>query len=725
MTSVARRVMVALACVLLPVVGFAQEATIAGAVTDSTGAVLPGAVVTVVHDATGNTFQGVADERGAYRLPVRVGALTVTVELQGFGTGVRKVQLLVGQAASINFQLSPSSVQETVTVTSEAPLIEVTQSKLGGNIDPRQMQELPVNGRNWMDLATLAPGSRANESADTGPVAGTSRRDFQVNIDGQQVTSNLVPTTSQPRVSRDAIAEFQFVASRFDATQGRSSGVQVNAVTKSGTNTPSGTFSGYFRNDAFNAADFIQDEVLPYSNQQISATFGGPLLRDRLHFFANYEYEREPRTDAFNTPYPGFNFDLSGTRRGDLAGVRLDYQVAPNTRWMVRSNLFKDDQPYDMAGGATNHPASTALNKTRMTEVFSSMTQVLGNRAVNEARVGWHSLYYTNTNYTHWENHPARAQGITTGSPRITFRGFAISGNANQPQRLGHDIYSVRDDFSYAFSKGGSHALRMGGEFLFYDHALLNCRNCMGIIDAQGGPVPANIEALFPVWDDPDTWNLAALSPIVRLVPDRDRQLQVQPEAEGRRRMGAGRLAGHRPPDAQPRPPLRRRARRVGQRHGHRAVAGGGPARRHEQHRSAPRLRVYAEPPDRASRRLRLLLRRGAEQHLVVHAVVCQHRECRAVERRPARLRGQPVQRADAELRGSAAAPLPERAGTNLPAAERQHDRAAAGVCARAVQLSNLVRDAAPVRRGDGPRGGLRLTRAAGTSGSARGTTRS
>ena len=97
----------------------------------------------------------------------------MTVELQGFGTDVRKVQLLVGQAASINFQLSPSSVQETVTVTSEAPLIEVTQSKLGGNIDPRQMQELPVNGRNWMDLATLAPGSRANESADTGPVAGT------------------------------------------------------------------------------------------------------------------------------------------------------------------------------------------------------------------------------------------------------------------------------------------------------------------------------------------------------------------------------------------------------------------------------------------------------------------------------------------------------------------------------------------------------------------------
>ncbi len=263
MTSLPSRLTLALAVVLLPVVGLAQEAILGGSVTDSTGGVLPGAVITAVHDATGNTFQAVADERGAYRLPVRIGAFTVTAELQGFGTDTRKVQVLVGQAASINFQLSLSSVQETVTVTSEAPLIEVSQSKLGGNIDPRQMQELPVNGRNWMDLATLAPGARTNESSDTGPVAGTSRRDFQINIDGQQVTSNLVPTTSQPRVSRDAIAEFQFVASRFDATQGRSTGVQVNAVTKSGTNTLSGSMSGYFRHDAFNAKDFIQDEVLP------------------------------------------------------------------------------------------------------------------------------------------------------------------------------------------------------------------------------------------------------------------------------------------------------------------------------------------------------------------------------------------------------------------------------------------------------------------------------
>jgi hypothetical protein len=97
-------------------------------------------------------------------------------------------------------------------------------------------------------------------------------------MDGQEVSVAQGGNRGQPRFSRDAIAEFQFLSSRFDATQGRSTGVQVNAITKSGANIPAGSFSGYFRDDNFNAADFIAGNVLPYSNQQLSATFGGPHL---------------------------------------------------------------------------------------------------------------------------------------------------------------------------------------------------------------------------------------------------------------------------------------------------------------------------------------------------------------------------------------------------------------------------------------------------------------
>ena len=106
------------------------------------------------------------------------------------------LELLVGQQAVANLQLAPSTVQESVTVTGEAPLLDVTSSSLGGNIDPRQVSEMPVNGRNWQDLAMLAPGSRANAMDDGKPTQGGgtasgNRRDFQMNLDGQQVSQNL------------------------------------------------------------------------------------------------------------------------------------------------------------------------------------------------------------------------------------------------------------------------------------------------------------------------------------------------------------------------------------------------------------------------------------------------------------------------------------------------------------------------------------------------------
>jgi hypothetical protein len=207
--------------------------------------VLPGVTITATHTTTGNTFVAVTDEKVA-TASVRVGMFKVDAELPGFGTVTRQVDLLIGQTAVLNLQMAPSTVQESVTVTGEAPLVDTTNSTLASNVDPRQMQELPVNGRNWMDLTLLAPGSRANSVAET-PIGSTSSNiTFQLNLDGQQVTNQVALSFGQPRYSRDAIGEFEFVSNRFDASQGRSSGIQVNAITKSGTNTPGGTFSGYF-----------------------------------------------------------------------------------------------------------------------------------------------------------------------------------------------------------------------------------------------------------------------------------------------------------------------------------------------------------------------------------------------------------------------------------------------------------------------------------------------
>ena len=514
-----RRFFIVSALLVLPVAGYAQEATINGTVTDPSGGVLPGVTITAVHEASGNTFEAVTGDRGTFRIAARAGNYRVTAVLPGFSTVTRTgLELLVGQQATVNLQMALSTLQESVTVRGEAPLINTTTSSIGGNVDPRQTQELPVNGRDWMALSTLAPGMRAN-ATDLGPTTGerNGNREFQLNMDGQEVSVAQGGNRGQPRFSRDAIAEFQFLASRFDATQGRSTGLQVNAITRSGSNVASGSFAGYFRDDAFNAADFITGKVLPYSNQQVSATYGGPILRDRLHYFANYEYEREPATLTFNTPYPSFNIPLTGTKKTDMAGLRLDYQLSSRTRLMVRGNTFTYKNPYELQSTQVgSHPAAVENFRRHSDEVFANLTRVLSNRAVNEVRVGFNSHLYENVNYTYRPDHPQAAAGIVYGHPRITFRGFAIGGNVRTPQHNSANVYQLRDDLTVSFDKGGRHDMKLGAEDLYAINAAFSCRYCMGNIDAQGGPVPANIEALFPVWNDVSTWNLAALSPITR-----------------------------------------------------------------------------------------------------------------------------------------------------------------------------------------------------------------
>ena len=293
-SSVLRRLLIVLVAILaIPAAGFAQEAVLTGTVTDSTGGVLPGVIVRAVNEANGYTFEGVTDERGFFRIPARIGSYQITTELAGFTTVTRSgVQLLVGQTAQVSIQMTPSALQESVTVTGEAPLLDTSQSSLGGNIDSNQMSELPVQGREWTSLALLAPGNRTTAMGNGQPVQDRNdgeARDFQLNMDGQQITSNL-GTGNQPYYSQDSIAEFQFISNRFDATQGRSAGVQVNAITKSGTNRFAGSFNGTFRDDSLNAEDHVLGVVVPYSNQQYSGTVGGPIIRDKVHFFGNYQY---------------------------------------------------------------------------------------------------------------------------------------------------------------------------------------------------------------------------------------------------------------------------------------------------------------------------------------------------------------------------------------------------------------------------------------------------
>ena len=523
--DIRRRLFGVIAILVLPVLAAAQEATLSGTVTDTTGGVLPGVTVTAVHEASGNTFEGVTDERGVFQIPLRTGAYRITAQLQGFAVITRSgLELLVGQQAVVNLQLSPSTVQESVTVTGEAPLVTTTQSSQASNIDPRQLSELPVNGRNWLDLTMLAAGSRINTVSSDDLMPKASVGNSQLNVDGHQVTSTISATGfGQPHYSRDSIAEFEFVANRFDASQGRSAGVQVNAVTKSGTNTFTGSTAGYFRSDRWNASDFIVKRVLPYSNQQFSTTFGGPIRKDRIHFFASYEYEREPSTQTYTTAYKSFNQDLTGTRTDPKAGGRVDFQFSSQVRLMVRGNVSRLFTPYDprYTGGSSQAPSSSESTARPSNEVYGALTQVLGSRAVNEIKVGYDDFFFQALPTALFANHPANASfpswAVGRGAPRMTFSGFAIGqSHTNAPQRNGQVQYSFRDDYRTYFNFGGRHSTRLGGEWLHQWGPYFQCTNCMGTYDGGSNRPPANFESLFPNALDVSTWNLAPLSPLFR-----------------------------------------------------------------------------------------------------------------------------------------------------------------------------------------------------------------
>jgi len=390
------------------------------------------------------------------------------------------------------------------------------RSNLIGNIDPRQMQELPINGQNWMALTLLTPGSRLNAIFETPVPADGASGGFQINVDGQQVTQTLGYGFGQPRYSREAIAEVE-LSGRFDASQGRASGAQLNAITKSGSNVLSGVVSGFMRDDRLNAPDPVVGIVLPYSNQQFGLSAGGPIRVDRIHVYGSYEYEREPQTFVYTTPYTSFNQSLSSTRREDKALARLDAQLSPQTRLTARVSRYVNHLPYDPAnaGGSTRTPSSAIGVDLSADSALVAVTHLFGTRTLNEIRVG-HDFFQRNA-YAH-VNNPNTLPGMTPGkgATQIILRGVTIGQIAPAPVEQLHDGWSVRDDLFIAFAKGGRHDVRLGGEYLFQLHAATNCVACNGTLDATGGPAPGNLESLFPDIMDVSTWNLLPLSPLSR-----------------------------------------------------------------------------------------------------------------------------------------------------------------------------------------------------------------
>jgi hypothetical protein len=275
-----------------------------------------------------------ADERGIYRLSLLPpGNYQIQADLSGFAPAeAPAVELLVGQSATLPFTMKISVVRENVTVTGETPLIDVTSTQVAGNVDRRQMESMPLQGRNWLELSMLVKGITANNMTNNPGIS--QNESFNLNLDGQQIKSNdLSSGSGEPHFSREAIAEFQVVTNQFDITQGRSTGVQVQAISKSGSNNLSGVGYGFFRSDKFNAADPVALTVLPYQDQQAGFSSAARSSRTSCLLVRAREQSghRVRSAAAARHPEPGVRQSddaeqLSGPRR--LAPVAEPHPVA-------------------------------------------------------------------------------------------------------------------------------------------------------------------------------------------------------------------------------------------------------------------------------------------------------------------------------------------------------------------------------------------------------------
>src|SRR6266536_1920155 len=284
---------------------------ILGRVTDSTGAVVSGVQITLANEATGVTRDTKTDQNGDYTFVEVVPAnYRMEYSLQGFKKNInRSVVVELNQVLTLNATLQPGGAQETVEVTSEAPLVDTTSTQLGAVVDDRSISQLPLNARDTYQFLQLQPGVMSTTGTGNQVVYGSDKsgsvsvnggrgRSNNFSVNGGDANDQFVNLpTVQP--SPDTIAEFRVLTNTFDAEYGRNSGSVVNVITKSGTNDFHGNVYEFFRNTKLNAnpyclpaVDGVSCDKPQFNQNQFGGTLGGPVVKDRTFFFVSYEGRR-------------------------------------------------------------------------------------------------------------------------------------------------------------------------------------------------------------------------------------------------------------------------------------------------------------------------------------------------------------------------------------------------------------------------------------------------
>lgn len=452
-------------CVIAVMPAFSQAANgnLTGSVKDDQGNPLPGVNVSAKNTETGLERTDVTDETGTYRISsVPFGTYDITASITGFATMVKSdVRVDVARTVAIDFGMKLSTTGETVEVTGEAPLIEKSESHIATIVTPEQVQNLPLNGRQFASLAALAPGTTLTVHPDpTRPsnlavsLIGGSGRNMNVTVDGGDNNDDTVGGINQ-FYSLESIAEFTLLTNRYKAEYGRSSGGVLNVVTKSGTNQFHGSFFSLFRDDKLNAVtqtekDAGQSDPSPYNRKQYGGSVGGPIVKDKAHFF--FALERGQTDQESIIQSGGIYPELDGTfdpfpTRDTLGTFKFTSNLDPRQFLTVRYGQQKTTTIYAAAPNYAPNARGTLENTFH--SLLASHSFVLSESKLNEFTY----------QYADFKNNIQP----TSNDPSEYFPGgFYFGQNINTPQITEQKKHEFKDDFSFSLSAKGDHHFKTG-----------------------------------------------------------------------------------------------------------------------------------------------------------------------------------------------------------------------------------------------------------------------
>ena len=472
-------------------------ASISGRVLDPDGAAVPGVQVVAQDAETNVSTEKVTDGEGRFRFPyLKVGTYRIAAFLDGFKPYSRNVTVTVGSAFDLSIRLALADVAAQVTVSAEPPLLDGARSQIAGTVSRTEVRNLPLNGRNFLDLALLAPGvsppnlGSTQLFAETSAVPGaglsvTSQRNFSNNfiVDGLSANDDAAGLSGIP-YGVDAIDQFQVVTSGGQAELGRALGGYINVVTKSGTNTTHGDIYEYLRDDRFNAANALSHATLPMHQNQFGGTLGGPVVRDRTFYFVNLERRAlrqsglttisAANAEAINARLTAVGYAGSPVTTGTYSNpvntanvlAKIDHQAANGDQYAVRYAEYGATSTNSRgAGGLTAPTASAGLDNTDRAVAFSS-TMTLSARTVNEARA-------------QIVRSDLKAPPADPAGPAVSIAGVAAFGTLSaSPTARRNTMFEAVDNLSH---QAGAHALRAGVDFLYNDDAITFPRAVRGV----------------------------------------------------------------------------------------------------------------------------------------------------------------------------------------------------------------------------------------------------